>query len=143
MLTIARGELIQIFRNRLVLVTALVLPAALSAFFITKHDVFTEVGSLGYLGFYLAGSVFATPTSSGQASTSSMNESLSRSGGGGQPCFFGSSLGMPGTVTHASTSSMMPSLSVSFGGGQPCFFGSTLGRPGSSGQASLSSGIPS
>ncbi|WP_086843637.1 ABC transporter permease [Amycolatopsis kentuckyensis] len=49
MLTIARGELIQIFRNRLVLVTALVLPAALSAFFVTKHDVFTEVGSLGYL----------------------------------------------------------------------------------------------
>ncbi|HET6707266.1 ABC transporter permease [Amycolatopsis sp.] len=49
MLTIARGELIQIFRNRLVLVTALVLPAALSAFFITKRDDFTEMGSLGYL----------------------------------------------------------------------------------------------
>ncbi|WP_206791926.1 ABC transporter permease [Amycolatopsis sp. MtRt-6] len=49
MLTIARGELIQIFRNRLVLVTALVLPAALSAFFITKRDAFTEMGSLGYI----------------------------------------------------------------------------------------------
>ena len=59
MLTIARGELIQIFRNRLVLVTALVLPAALSAFFITKHDVFTGVGSLGYIAtlalFFVAG----------------------------------------------------------------------------------------
>lgn len=49
MLTIARGELIQLFRNRLVLVTALVLPAALSAFFIARHEVFTEVGSLGYI----------------------------------------------------------------------------------------------
>lgn len=59
MLTIARGELIQIFRNRLVLVTALVLPAALSTFFITKHDVFTGVGSLGYIAtlalFFVAG----------------------------------------------------------------------------------------
>ncbi|WP_410642683.1 ABC transporter permease [Amycolatopsis sp. lyj-346] len=49
MLTIARGELIQIFRNRLVLVTALVLPAALSAFFITKRDIFADGGSLGYI----------------------------------------------------------------------------------------------
>jgi ABC-2 type transport system permease protein len=59
MLTIARGELIQIFRNRLVLVTALVLPAALSTFFITKHDVFSGVGSLGYIAslvlFFVAG----------------------------------------------------------------------------------------
>ncbi len=59
MWTIARGELIQIFRNRLVLVTALVLPAAFSAFFITKHDLFTEAGSLGYIAtlalFFVAG----------------------------------------------------------------------------------------
>lgn len=66
MLTIARGELIQIFRNRLVLVTALVLPAALSAFFIAKHDVFTEIGSLGYIAtlalFFVAGIGLYTTT---------------------------------------------------------------------------------
>ncbi|MEU3306686.1 ABC transporter permease [Nocardiopsis sp. NPDC055551] len=39
MLTIAQGELIQIFRNRLVLVTMLVLPAAFSAFYIYLHDL--------------------------------------------------------------------------------------------------------
>ncbi|MEV6625986.1 ABC transporter permease [Amycolatopsis sp. NPDC051106] len=59
MWTIARGELIQIFRNRLVLVTALVLPAALSAFFVFRHDLFTAVGSLGYIAslalFFVAG----------------------------------------------------------------------------------------
>ncbi|MFB9688813.1 ABC transporter permease [Amycolatopsis plumensis] len=59
MLTIARGELIQIFRNRLVLVTALVLPAALSAFFIAKRDLFTEGSTLGYIAtlalFFVAG----------------------------------------------------------------------------------------
>ncbi len=49
MLSIARGELIQIFRNRLVLVTALLLPVAFSAFLISKHELFTEVGSLGYI----------------------------------------------------------------------------------------------
>ncbi|MEV4146052.1 ABC transporter permease [Amycolatopsis sp. NPDC049691] len=59
MWTIARGELIQLFRNRLVLVTALVLPAGLCAFFIAKHDLFTEAGSLGYIAtlalFFVAG----------------------------------------------------------------------------------------
>ncbi|MFJ1763099.1 ABC transporter permease [Amycolatopsis sp. NPDC088138] len=49
MLSIARGELIQIFRNRLVLVTALLLPVAFSVFLISKHELFTEVGSLGYI----------------------------------------------------------------------------------------------
>ncbi|MDE3721357.1 ABC transporter permease [Nocardiopsis sp. N85] len=38
MLAIAHGELIQIFRNRLVLVTMLVMPAAASAFYIYLHD---------------------------------------------------------------------------------------------------------
>jgi len=49
MLTIALGELIQIFRNRLVLVTSFIMPAAVSAFFIARHDVFAELGSLGYI----------------------------------------------------------------------------------------------
>ncbi|MEE2037631.1 ABC transporter permease [Nocardiopsis sp. CT-R113] len=38
MLAIARSELIQIFRNRLVLVTMLVMPAASSAFYMYLHD---------------------------------------------------------------------------------------------------------
>lgn len=38
MLAIARGELIQIFRNRLVLVTMLILPAAFSALYVYMHD---------------------------------------------------------------------------------------------------------
>jgi ABC-2 type transport system permease protein len=49
MLSIALGELIQIFRNRLVLVTSLVIPAAIAAFFIYRHEVFAKVGSLGYI----------------------------------------------------------------------------------------------
>jgi ABC-2 type transport system permease protein len=49
MLSIARGELIQIFRNRLVLVTALLLPVAFSAFLINRHELFAEIGSLGYV----------------------------------------------------------------------------------------------
>ena len=49
MLAIARSEMIQIFRNRLVLVTGLVMPVAVSAFFIYQHEVFAELGSLGYI----------------------------------------------------------------------------------------------
>lgn len=49
MLSIAFGELIQIFRNRLVLVTSMVIPAAVGALFIRQHETFAEVGSLGYI----------------------------------------------------------------------------------------------
>ncbi|GIE78495.1 transport permease protein [Actinoplanes philippinensis] len=49
MLAIARSELIQIFRNRLVLVTSLIMPVAVSAFFIYRHEVFAALGSLGYI----------------------------------------------------------------------------------------------
>ena len=42
MLDIARSELIQIFRNRLVLVTGLVIPVAVSAFFVYQHELFAE-----------------------------------------------------------------------------------------------------
>lgn len=49
MLSIALGELIQIFRNRLVLVTSFVMPAAVSAYFIQQHEVFAKLGSLGYI----------------------------------------------------------------------------------------------
>lgn len=49
MLSIALSELIQIFRNRSVLITSFVMPIAVSAFFVYQHDVFAEIGSLGYI----------------------------------------------------------------------------------------------
>lgn len=49
MLSIARGELIQLFRNRSVLISSFVMPIAISAFFIYQHELFTKVGSLGYI----------------------------------------------------------------------------------------------
>ncbi|MEU4830213.1 ABC transporter permease [Streptosporangium sp. NPDC023615] len=49
MLSIALGELIQIFRNRLVLITGLVMPAVVSGFFIYRHEAFATLGSLGYI----------------------------------------------------------------------------------------------
>lgn len=49
MFSIALSELIQIFRNRLVLVTSLVLPVAISAFFVYQHETFAKLGSLGYI----------------------------------------------------------------------------------------------
>jgi ABC-2 type transport system permease protein len=48
-LSIAYTELIQLFRNRLLLVTSLIMPAAVSAFFIYRHEIFAQVGSLGYI----------------------------------------------------------------------------------------------
>ncbi len=49
MLDIARSELIQIFRNRLVLVTGLLIPIAVSGYFVYEHEVFSDLGSLGYI----------------------------------------------------------------------------------------------
>lgn len=49
MLPIARSELIQLLRNRSVLVTSLIMPMAASAFFINFRDVFAQIGSLGYI----------------------------------------------------------------------------------------------
>ncbi|MGA4731894.1 hypothetical protein ACWEOS_23430 [Micromonospora taraxaci] len=49
MLPIAFGELIQIFRNRLVLVTGLIIPVAVSALFVRQHETFAAIGSLGYI----------------------------------------------------------------------------------------------
>lgn len=49
MLPIARSELLQILRNRSVLVSGLIMPIAASVFFIARRDAFEEVGSLGYI----------------------------------------------------------------------------------------------
>jgi len=49
MLGIAHGELVQLFRNRLVLLTSFIMPIAVSAFFVYRHEVFSDLGSLGYI----------------------------------------------------------------------------------------------
>lgn len=49
MLSIALSELKQIFRNRLVLVTSFIIPIAPCAFFVYRHEVFADLGSLGYI----------------------------------------------------------------------------------------------
>ncbi|MFY1674095.1 ABC transporter permease [Plantactinospora sp. WMMB334] len=59
MFAIARSELIQIFRNRLVLVTSLIMPVAVSVFFVHRHDAFTAIGSLGYIAAIIVFTVAA------------------------------------------------------------------------------------
>ncbi|MBY5162337.1 ABC transporter permease [Salsipaludibacter albus] len=49
MIPIAHSELVQIFRNRAVLLTGLVMPVAASAFFLVNRDTFERIGSLGYI----------------------------------------------------------------------------------------------
>ncbi|WP_326632633.1 ABC transporter permease [Nonomuraea fuscirosea] len=65
MLSIARSELIQIFRNRSVLITSFVIPIAVCAFFLYQHELFAQVGSLGYI----AGIVMFTVCAFGLYST--------------------------------------------------------------------------
>ena len=59
MLAIARSEIIQIFRNRLVLVTGLVIPVALSGYFVYQHERFSELGSLGFVAAIVTFTVMA------------------------------------------------------------------------------------
>lgn len=49
MLTIARSELNQILRNRAVLITSLLMPVAVSAFFLSRREAFADLYSLGYV----------------------------------------------------------------------------------------------
>lgn len=59
MFEIARSELTQIFRNRLVLVTGLIIPVAVSGFFVYQHGIFSDLGSLGYVAAMVMFSVTA------------------------------------------------------------------------------------
>jgi ABC-2 type transport system permease protein len=59
MLALARSEMIQIFRNRLVLVTGLVIPVAVSGYFVYQHDAFSDLGSLGYIAAIVMFTVLA------------------------------------------------------------------------------------
>lgn len=49
MLTIARSELAQILRNRAVLITSLLMPLGVGAFFVYSRDTFAELYGLGYI----------------------------------------------------------------------------------------------
>jgi ABC-2 type transport system permease protein len=59
MLEIARSELIQIFRNRLVLVTGLLIPVVVSGFFVYRHEIFADGASLGYIAAIVVFTVMA------------------------------------------------------------------------------------
>jgi ABC-2 type transport system permease protein len=59
MLAIARSELTQIFRNRLVLVTGLVIPVAVGGFFIRQHETFADQASVGYVAAIVLFTVMA------------------------------------------------------------------------------------
>ena len=69
MLPIALSELIQIFRNRSVLITSFVIPVAVSAFFIYQHETFAEIGSLGYIAAIVLFTVSAFGLYSGSVTT--------------------------------------------------------------------------
>lgn len=59
MLDIARSELVQIFRNRLVLVTGLLIPVVISGFFVYRHEIFADAASLGYIAAIVMFTVMA------------------------------------------------------------------------------------
>lgn len=53
MFPIAQGELIQLLRNRAVLINSLIVPVAVSIFLISYRDTFSRIGSLGYVAAVL------------------------------------------------------------------------------------------
>lgn len=53
MFPIAYSEFAQIFRNRAVLISNLIMPLAVSAFFIYRRDTFIALGSTGYIAAVL------------------------------------------------------------------------------------------
>lgn len=59
MLTIAHSELLQLLRNRSVLVTSLLMPLAASTYLIMQRDTFAELGGLGYIGALLVFTIAA------------------------------------------------------------------------------------
>jgi ABC-2 type transport system permease protein len=59
MLAIARSELIQIFRNRLVMVTGLIIPLAVGGLFVYRHEAFADRASLGYIAAIVLFTVMA------------------------------------------------------------------------------------
>ena len=50
MFPIAHSELLQVVRNRAVLINGLIVPLVAAAYFIYSRDMFQRIGSLGYIG---------------------------------------------------------------------------------------------
>ena len=59
MLPIARHELIQILRNRAVLISGLIIPFAVGASLVWQHEIFVALGSLGYVAAAIVATVAA------------------------------------------------------------------------------------
>ncbi|WP_122817571.1 ABC transporter permease [Nocardioides pantholopis] len=59
MFKIARSELVQMFRNRLVLVTGLIIPVALGGYFVYQHETYSDLGSLGFVAAVVMFTVMA------------------------------------------------------------------------------------
>ena len=59
MLEIARSELVQMFRNRLVLVTGLLIPVAFGAYLVHQHEAYADLGSLGFVAALVIFTVLA------------------------------------------------------------------------------------
>jgi ABC-2 type transport system permease protein len=59
MFEIARSELMQIFRNRLVLMTGLVIPVAFGAYVVYQHESISEIGGLGFVAAIVMFAVMA------------------------------------------------------------------------------------
>jgi ABC-2 type transport system permease protein len=56
---LARSVVIQIFRNRRVLVTGLVIPIALSGYLVYEHERFSDLGRVGYIAAVVMFTVLA------------------------------------------------------------------------------------
>ena len=59
MLEIARSELVQMFRNRLVMVTGLLIPVAVGTYIVYQHEMYADLGSLGFVAAIVMVTVMA------------------------------------------------------------------------------------
>ena len=59
MFEIARSELMQILRNRLVLLTGLIIPVAFGAYVVYQHESLSKIGGLGYIAAIVMFAVMA------------------------------------------------------------------------------------
>ena len=103
MLPIAYSEFAQIFRNRAVLISNLIMPLAVSAFFIYNRDTFTDIGSTGYVATVLvftvgAFSLYTTAVTTLSARRQDLFLKRLRSTTAGDPAIL-SGLTLPVTVT--------------------------------------------
>lgn len=102
MLSIASSELAQILRNRAVLITSLLMPVAVGAFFVYSRESFVELYSLGYIAAVIvftigAFSLYATIVTTLAARRQTLFLKRLRSTAAGDPAIL-SGLVLPVTV---------------------------------------------